>query len=102
VFLTPPMGDSFRLRARRAILVGAKAIPKTDRFLGEWYERMLAAYGPDMELTARRAFYGGLDDDARAALARRWRLDYAVLELVQPTERPVVFPGTHFKIVRLR
>jgi hypothetical protein len=88
VFLVPPGESSFRLRARRAIVVNFKAVPQLSGELPEWRDRLQAALALD-DLTSLpwgyvhtlRAIdqrYASLDADQLVAAATAYDARYVV------------------------
>jgi hypothetical protein len=96
VFLVPPDEESFRLRARRAIVVNFKGVPQLSAELPEWRDRLLNVLDyPSTQnllalprpmgrtLGAMRSRYDSLPPEHVFAVARRYGARYVVL-----TRRP--------------
>jgi hypothetical protein len=68
LFLVPPNEQSFRLRARRAIVVNFKGVPQLSGELKEWRQRLVSVLAVEnlMDLPHRRF------DRTSAAMARRY------------------------------
>jgi hypothetical protein len=106
VFLVPPDEQSFRLHARRAIVVNFKNVPQLSGELVEWRDRLEAVLdladvrtlaGPpgdrrtfDETLSAIREAYAGLSADHLSDAARRYGARYVVT--VRPLNSPAM-PG---------
>ncbi len=88
VFLVPPEEQSFRLRARRAIVVNYKNVPQLSGELPEWRDRLRAALaqgdlmtlprsmGPTLRAIGER--YASLPPAYLAQTAARYDADYVV------------------------
>jgi hypothetical protein len=91
VFLVPPDEESFRVRARRAIVVNYKGVPQLSGELPEWRDRLedvldldtaglLALPRPmGRTLQAIRARYDALPPEHHVAVARRWGARYLIV-----------------------
>ena len=88
-FLVPPDEQSFRLHARRAIVVNFKNVPQLSAELPEWRDRlqnvldlpdlMSLPKGMGATLSAIRDRYAALPPSHLAQTARRYRATYVVL-----------------------
>lgn len=97
VFLVPPDEQSFRLHARRAIVVNFKNVPQLSGELGEWRDRLETVLDVDdlrslprpfhRTLDAIRGRYGQLSSGHLADVALRYGARYVV------TVRPLHIPG---------
>jgi hypothetical protein len=86
VFLVPPDEQSWRLDARRAIVVNFKNVPQLSGELPEWRDRLQAVLGMDDLRDLPRPFYRTLEDiraryharpaDALVSVARRYGARY--------------------------
>jgi hypothetical protein len=91
IFLVPPDEESFRIRARRAIVVNFKGVPQLGGELPEWRDRLEAALDLDKAgllalprpmgrtLRAIRSRYDGLPPEHHFAVARKYGARYVVL-----------------------
>ena len=91
VFLVPPSEESFRVHARRAIVVNFKGVPQLGAELPEWRDRLrdvlaldaaglLALPAPlGRTLAAIRARYDGLPPEHHAAVAAAYGARYVVV-----------------------
>jgi hypothetical protein len=87
-FLVPPAESSFRLRARRAIVVNFKAVPQLGGELPEWRDRLKAALALDDLMSLPRGYvhtlraidrrYASLDVDRLVAAADAYHARYVV------------------------
>jgi hypothetical protein len=99
VFLVPPNEESFRLLARRAIVVNFKGVPQLSAELPEWRDRLLAVL--DLRSTADllalprpmgrtlqaiRSRYDALPPEHLFAVARKFGARYVVL--TRPADPP--------------
>ena len=66
VVAVPPNQTTFRLRARRAVVVTFKAAPFQDGAIHEWYDRLLALTPEAASSPARGLAFGEALDDAYA------------------------------------
>jgi hypothetical protein len=87
VFLVPPDEESFRLHARRAIVVNFKNVPQLSGELGEWRRRLQNVLDVDVTTLptpfhrtrdAIRARYADLSPEGLATAARRNGARYVV------------------------
>jgi hypothetical protein len=88
VFVVPPDEQSFRLRARRAVVVNFKNVPQLSGELGEWRERLENVLDmPDIRrlpspfpktLAAIRARYAHVSPTHLATVARKYDARYVV------------------------
>jgi hypothetical protein len=101
VFLVPPDEESFRLYARRAIVVNFKGVPQLSAELPEWRDRLLKVLDfqstrdllalprpMGRTLAAIRARYDSLPPEHLFAVARDYHARYVVL-----TRRPDAAPS---------
>ncbi len=97
VFLVPPDEQSFRLLARRAIVVNFKNVPQLSGELVEWRNRLQAVLGVDdlrqlptpfyRTLDAIRLHYAGRSTASLAAVATRYGARYVVsVHPLDPTQ----------------
>lgn len=88
IFLVPPSEQSFRLRARRAIVVNFKGVPQLSSELAQWRERLCDVLQVD-DLSslpcglaaaedAMRLRYDRLSPEQLHQIARRWGATYVV------------------------
>jgi hypothetical protein len=103
IFLVPPDEESFRVHARRAIVVNFKGVPQLSAELPEWRDRLQGVLGLDTQsllslpkpmgrtLMAIRARYNELPPGHHARIAARYGATFAVLG------HPVDAPG--FRLV---
>lgn len=88
VFLVPPDEQSFRLHARRAIVVNFKNVPQLSSELGEWRDRLQTVLDTDrltslptpfpQTLDAMRSLYEKQSPERLAAIARGYGARYVV------------------------
>ena len=88
IFLVPPGEASFRLRARRAIVVNFKAVPQLSGELPEWRDRLQAAMALDDLTSLPRGYvqtlraiderYASLEPDQLVAAADAYAARYVV------------------------
>jgi len=91
VFLVPPDEESFRVHARRGIVVNFKGVPQLGAELPEWRDRLQDVLGLDTQglldlpkpmgqtLMAIRARYDALPPEHHAKVATRYGARFAVL-----------------------
>ena len=87
----PPDEESFRVRARRAIVVNYKGVPQLSGELAGWRDRLQDVLGLDTAgllalprpmgrtIQAIRARYDALPPEHHVAVARRWGARYVVV-----------------------
>jgi hypothetical protein len=90
VFVVPPGEQSFRLRARRAIVVNFKGIPQLSAEMAEWRDRLSAVFGIEDLAGLRGTFeqkliemnrrYAKRPREAVEAVAARYGADFVVVE----------------------
>jgi hypothetical protein len=104
LFLTPPLGERFRLVAQRAIVVGALGFPNRPELFFEWKRRMLDCYGSaetERDAKLMDASYHALRDQQIKSLGQSYGFKYAVLFRETPTILPEVYEDNVYKIVAL-
>jgi hypothetical protein len=92
VFLVPPDEESFRVHARRAIVVNFKGVPQLGAELPEWRDRLRDVLDLDTPrllalprpmghtLQAIRARYDGISLKQHAQIAKRYSARYVILD----------------------
>lgn len=107
LFLTPPGFGAFRLYARRAIVIDAKAYPFADAAVRIWLDRLTDVYGP-------AEAYNGLgmikEDFAPrykkysaaklAELANRYQVDYIIGYQGQALPGEVIYEDKSYRVSR--
>lgn len=106
VFLTPPNFGSFRLQARRAIVVDFYAFPFQDAAMLEWRQRLLDCYGPTTltgfdAVDEMRNHYDVIRAEEILAVQQKYGAAYAVLFKKTPTDFPVLYQTQTYKLVEL-
>ena len=107
VFLVPPYLGWFRLLGERAIVADTKSPPLYPDELVAWYRRLCAMVdAPELathqEVEAR---WDTLTADQLAAVARRFDVDYVLLDKSRSTVRlaaPVAFENAGYVVFRVR
>jgi hypothetical protein len=89
VFLVPPYMNGFRLGARRAVVADTKSPPLYPDELVAWYRRLCAVVGvSEAPSTAEiEARWDTLRGDQLLAIARRFAVDYLVLDKTRTAAR---------------
>jgi hypothetical protein len=106
IFLTPPSWGQFRILAQRAIVVDFKAFPFSDVSMKAWHQRLVDCYGESRgtgfhALPGLEANYRSIQDSKLGELRQRYGADFAVLYLETPSQYPVVFENSDYKMVAL-
>jgi len=106
VFLTPPNFGSFRLLARRAIVVDFKAFPFQDAAMLDWRRRLIDCYGPTTltgfdAVDEMRNHYDIIRPDEILAVQQKYGATYAILFRKTPTDWPVLTQTQTYKLVQL-
>jgi hypothetical protein len=107
LFLTPPMMlGTFRLLARRAIVVDFKCYPFGDRAMVAWRQRLRDCYGAVGSAGFEAAFdmdrrYRKITSQRLRSIAGRFGASHAVLYRDTATELPVVYQNEVYAIVEL-
>lgn len=106
VWIVPPELETFRLLARRAVVVDHTSIPFQELAMREWRNRMRAVYGdvrgggfPALE--AMEAGYRSRDPSATRAAGRTYGAEFAVLYADTPWPGPELYRNAAFKAVSL-
>lgn len=84
---------TFRYRAERALFVDHKVFPYGDPEIAEWYARTSALKVLDPAQN---------NDAALEELAKRWKVDYAIVPKESPTQLPAAFEGEEYRLLSLR
>lgn len=106
LFLIPPGLGSFRLVAKRSVVVDYKAFPFTDEAMLEWYKRMLKCYG-DVEVNGvyRAAMfdvhYKKIDDKSLSELKSVYDFNYAVIYTSTNTHREIIYSNDTYALIHL-
>ena len=106
IFVIPPNMGTFRLLARRAVVVDFEALPFDGIAMREWRSRIRECYGKSatggFEALAELAEnYRRTDDNHLDRIALMYDPDYAVLNSQTATSRPIIYRNANFKIVAL-
>jgi Domain of unknown function (DUF6798) len=106
LFLIPPDMGTFRILARRAVVVDFEAIPFEGAAMREWRNRMRDSYGDVMSggFVAREEMiknYRQLSAAKLDSLASSYNVDFAVLYAETTIDQPVLYRNATFKIVAL-
>ena len=93
LFLTPPDLETFRLHARRAIVVDWKSTPILAAELLEWYRRICAVAGREVQsLDDAIAGYEQIDDARVERLRREFGFEYVVTRRADSGDRRLALP----------
>jgi hypothetical protein len=107
VFVIPASLGSFRLHARRAVVVEWKALPFEELAMRDWRERIRFCYG-EVASTGfagqdeMDASYETITDGALGAIRDRYGARFAVLYRETPTRLPVLFANATYQVVALQ
>lgn len=105
--IVPPGRSEWRFLAQRALVVEFKTYPFGGQALLEWQQRLFDVYGYtekqgfDAVQWAFVPFYEYMHDAKLDALSQKYGADYAVLYSKTPTEKPVLYQNTEYKIVQI-
>ena len=104
VWATPPDFESFRVVAKRAIVVDFTSIPFGDLAQREWKERIMTLYGPVNRsgfaaLAEMKKNYAGADEKELRADMTKYGVDYAVLYNSTPWDGPILYQNETYKAV---
>jgi hypothetical protein len=109
VFLADPVIDKFRIIAERAEFVSFKLYPDIEKYVPEWYQRIvycsneqnLTTFSSDLEATISRNFYS-MDENLIKRIAKEYRLDYYLGSADKEYGFPRVFENTAYAVYDLR
>ena len=106
VFLIPPAMGSFRILARRAVVVDFESLPFEGSAMREWRRRIRDCYGAVASggFEAREEMdqnYREIGDEALERIAAEYDSDYAVLHAQTETSRSVLYANSTYQIVSL-
>jgi len=102
----PPDFGSFRIAAKRAIVVDLKCIEASDNGIAKWWERINDCYGKLVTNGSvkekRNQIYENyklMDDDRLKYVSEKYDAKYAVLHNETLSSYNILFTGNKFKIV---
>lgn len=106
VFLTPPNFGSFRLLARRAIVVDFQAFPFQDSAMLKWRQRLIDCYGTTTlngfdAVDEMRNHYDIIRPEEIRTIQQKYGATYAILFRKTPTDWPVLTQTQTYKLVEL-
>ncbi|MFA5887097.1 MAG: DUF6798 domain-containing protein [Candidatus Nanoarchaeia archaeon] len=109
IFLTPPDEEQWRLCLNRAIVVDFKTIPLDDRYMVEWYIRIInvtnnhftlddRTYGENQHLNE---YYTTLNETQLQILKEKFHFSYAIFNKDKELEFPLITKNREYIVYNL-
>ena len=103
--LIPLNLELVRTEGNRKLFIGGNDFPFLDKYMEEWYERAVLAWGKDAfkqtGIDNMNGYYKKMDNSQRNYIHEEYGVEYAILFTETETNSSVVYSNNKYKLIVL-